>query len=60
MKPQLTEEADKIVRSRIECLANNILNEIDRASSEDNITVVEIVGVLEMCKAHLWQKASEE
>lgn len=47
----MTEKADWEIRARIERLADGILELTDQAGSEDNMTVAEIVGVLELCKA---------
>jgi PHP family Zn ribbon phosphoesterase len=45
------------VRTRIERLADKILTATDKAGEEDGMTVAEILGVLEMCKASVIEKA---
>ena len=52
-------EADAIIRSRIERLADKILNATDEAGAKDGMTAAEVVGVLEMCKAEVINKAYE-
>ena len=49
--------ADTVIRNRIERLSDKILTIIDTASTEDDMTVAEIVGCLEMCKASVIEKA---
>ena len=55
----MTGEADREIRGRIERLADGILELTDQAGVEDNMTVVEIIGVLELCKASVIEKAFE-
>ena len=55
----MTGEADKEIRARIERLAADILELTDQAGAEDNMTVAEIIGVLELCKASVIEKAFE-
>lgn len=55
----MTAEADKEIRARIERLADGILGLTDQAGVEGNMTVAEIIGVLELCKASVIEKASE-
>lgn len=55
----MTGEADKEIRGRIGKLANGIQDMITHAATEDNMTVAEIIGVLEMCKASVIAKAFE-
>ena len=55
----MTGEADKEIRARIERLADGILALTDQAGDEDNMTVAEIIGVLELCKASVIAKAFE-
>ena len=55
----MTAEADREFRARIERLADGILELTDQAGAEDNMTVAEIIGVLELCKASVIAKASE-
>ena len=55
----MTGEADREFRARIERLADGILDLTDQAGSEHNMTVAEIIGVLEMCKASVIAKAFE-
>lgn len=55
----MTEEADREFRERIERLADGILVLTDEAGAEHNMTVAEIIGVLEMCKASVIAKAFE-
>lgn len=55
----MTEEADKELRGRIETLADGILRLVDSAGEEQNMTVAEIIGVLELCKASVIEKAFE-
>ena len=56
---RMTGEADKEIRARIERLADGVLELTDQAGAEDNMTVAEIIGVLEMCKAAVIEKAFE-
>ena len=55
----MTEKTDWEIRARIERLADGILELTDQAWAEDNMTVAEIIGVLEMCKASVIAKAFE-
>ena len=55
----MTAEADREIRVRIERLADGILELTDQAGAEDNRTVAEIIGVLELCKASVIEKAFE-
>ena len=55
----MNENADKEIRARIERLADGILELTDQAGAEDNMTVAEIIGVLELCKASVIEKAFE-
>ena len=55
----MTAEADREIRVRIERLADGILELTDQAGAEDNMTVAEIIGVLELCKASVIEKAFE-
>ena len=55
----MNENADKEIRARIERLAADILESVTQSATEDNMTVAEIVGVLELCKASVIAKASE-
>ena len=55
----MTGEADREFRARIEALADGILGLTDQAGSEHNMTVAEIIGVLELCKASVIAKAFE-
>ena len=55
----MTAEADTEIRARIERLADGILGLTDQAGVEDNMTVAEIIGVLELCKASVIAKAFE-
>ena len=55
----MTGEADKEISARIERLADGILELTDQAGAEDNMTVAEIIGVLELCKASVIAKAFE-
>ena len=52
-------KADGEIRARIERLADGILGLTDQAGVEDNMTVAEIIGVLELCKASVIEKAFE-
>ena len=52
-------KADGEIRARIERLADGILELTDQSATEDNMTVAEIIGVLELCKASVIAKASE-
>ena len=56
----MNENADKEIRARIERLADGVLELTDQAWTEDNRTVAEIIGVLELCKASVIEKAFEE
>ena len=56
---RMTVEADKEISARIERLADGILELTDQAGAEDNMTVAEIIGVLELCKASVIEKAFE-
>ena len=53
------EIADSMVRDRIERLADKILNATDEAGTKDGMTAAEVVGVLEMCKTEVINKAYE-
>ena len=55
----MTAEADKEIRGRIERPAADILESATQSATEDNMTVAEIIGVLELCKASVIAKASE-
>ena len=55
----MTAEADKEISARIERLAADILESVTQSATEDNMTVAEIIGVLELCKASVIAKASE-
>ena len=55
----MNENADKEIRARIERLAADILESVTQSATEDNMTVAEIIGVLELCKASVIAKASE-
>lgn len=55
----MTGEADREFRERIERLADGILELTDQAGAEDNMTVAEIIGVLELCKASVIEAAPE-
>ena len=55
----MNENADGEIRARIERLADGILELTDQAGAEDNMTVAEIIGVLELCKASVIEKAFE-
>ena len=55
----MTAEADREIRARIERLAADILESVTQSATEDNMTVAEIIGVLELCKASVIAKASE-
>jgi hypothetical protein len=48
---------DHVIRTRIERLSSKILAATDEAGAEDNMTVAEVVGCLEMCKASVIEKA---
>jgi predicted metal-binding protein len=50
---------DSFVRQRIEQLSDKILNATDEAGAKDGMTVAEVVGCLEMCKAAVIAKAFE-
>ena len=52
-------KADGEIRERIGRLANGIQDLIEQAATQDNMTVAEIIGVLEMCKASVIAKAFE-
>ena len=56
----MTAESDREFRERIGKLANGIQDMITRAATEHNMTVAEIIGVLELCKASVIEKAFEE
>ena len=51
------EGVDYLVRARIERLSDKILNATDEAGAKDGMTVAEVVGCLEMCKASVIEKA---
>ena len=55
----MNENADKEISARIERLAADILESVTQSATEDNMTVAEIVGVLELCKASVIEKAFE-
>ena len=55
----ILDTADKMVRNRIEQLSDKILNATDEAGAKDGMTVSEVVGCLEMCKASVIAKAFE-
>ena len=55
----MTEKTDWEIRERIGKLANGIQDMITRAATEHNMTMAEIIGVLEMCKASVIEKAFE-
>ena len=55
----MTTEADKEIRARIERLAADILESVTQSATEDNMTVAEIIGVLELCKASVIEAAPE-
>ena len=55
----MTAEADKEIRARIERLAADILESVTQSATEDNMTVAEIIGVLELCKASVIEAAPE-
>ena len=55
----MTAEADREISARIERLAADILESVTQSATEDNMTVAEIIGVLELCKASVIEKAPE-
>ena len=52
-------KADGEIRARIERLAADILESVTQSATEDNMTVAEIIGVLELCKASVIEAAPE-
>lgn len=55
----MNEKADWEIRARIGKLGDGIQDLITRAAIEHNMTVAEIIGVLETCKASVIEAASE-